>query len=332
MASSEATVRAGRSPLGLAEAFERVGQERRVDALPGVPHRDLEVRVDPFQGDLNATALRRELDRIREQVRNDLLEPLGVAQDGADLAVEDRPEANALRVGGRPHDVHRPLNDRRDDDRSHLQAHFPRDDARHVEQVLDELRLAARTPRDHFHPMGNLVGTEDALLQHPRPHQNRGERRAQLMRDYSEEGVLRAIRRLGCFPRLAFHRRYCHGLRPRMMVRPTALGTLDPMCDSPRSKLEKPDLVATILRWLRTAGLQDAQHAAVAGQERNTRHRADAFLANVLVDLVLVQDDEAALRRDPFREPLLERGVYEPPKSLPLTRSGADTRCGFGVL
>ena len=52
----------------------------------------------------------------------------------------------------------------------------------------------------------------------------------------------------------------------------------------------------------------------------------------MLVDLVLVQDDEAALRRDPFREPLLERGVYEPPKSLPLTRSGADTRCGFGVL
>src|SRR5438093_1432400 len=71
---SEAAVEPGRTAVGLLEPLEDVGQEGRADALPGVAHRDLDVGVDPFQHDLHAPALRRELDGVREQVPDDLLE------------------------------------------------------------------------------------------------------------------------------------------------------------------------------------------------------------------------------------------------------------------
>ena len=61
---AEPAVPAGGAGVGLAEAVEDERQERGGDALAGVDHVDLQVRVDPLEQDLDAAALGRELDGV----------------------------------------------------------------------------------------------------------------------------------------------------------------------------------------------------------------------------------------------------------------------------
>ena len=58
--------------------------------------------VHALQPHLHAAAARRELDGVREQVPDDLLQAVGVARDGAGPRVEDRLQADALGLGRRP--------------------------------------------------------------------------------------------------------------------------------------------------------------------------------------------------------------------------------------
>ena len=87
--------------VGLAEAVEDVRQEFGLDAHAGVDDADLDVRVDPLQQHLHLAALGRELHGVGEQVPDDLLEPCGVAGDGARERVEHLLDADALGVGRR---------------------------------------------------------------------------------------------------------------------------------------------------------------------------------------------------------------------------------------
>src|SRR5262249_61284054 len=65
---AEPAVHAARSHIALPEPLEHVRKERRVDALAGVTHGDLDVRVDALEDDLDAPAPGREPDRVRQQV------------------------------------------------------------------------------------------------------------------------------------------------------------------------------------------------------------------------------------------------------------------------
>ncbi len=78
---TESGVTSRRRAIGLAEALEQVWQKVRADALAGIDDPDLHAVVRGFDEDPNTSAFRRELDRIREQIPDHLLESASVAAD-----------------------------------------------------------------------------------------------------------------------------------------------------------------------------------------------------------------------------------------------------------
>ena len=58
---------------------------------------------DTFEHDLHAPALRRELDRIRKQVPQHLLQPVRIATHEANARVQHRLDTNVLRHRRLPH-------------------------------------------------------------------------------------------------------------------------------------------------------------------------------------------------------------------------------------
>src|SRR5439155_22697650 len=91
--------------VALVKALEDVGQDVGGDADPGVPHDDLGV-VSRAPGDHRHTAaVGGELDRVGEQVLEDLLEPGGVAPDREGAGLPLNLDADPLAVGRSPHQV-----------------------------------------------------------------------------------------------------------------------------------------------------------------------------------------------------------------------------------
>src|SRR5688500_14978864 len=86
----ETAVGPGRRAVRLLEPVEDRREEPRGDALPAVGDADLEVRPQPGEAYGDASARRRELDRVGDQVPHDLLEPVGIA-DQLVLAVDEVP-------------------------------------------------------------------------------------------------------------------------------------------------------------------------------------------------------------------------------------------------
>ena len=127
--------------IGLAEAVEHVGQKLGLDSLARIGNSEFEMRVDALHRDLHLAALGRELDRVREQVPNDLLQPAAVAEYWSRVGIQHRFDANVLGVGGRTHRVDGGADDLRQVDGGDIQPHLARNDAAHIEQVFDELRL-----------------------------------------------------------------------------------------------------------------------------------------------------------------------------------------------
>src|SRR5262245_14741350 len=123
--------------IALSEPLEDVRQEFRLDAFAVIAHDDGDVRVRAFERDFDAPAFGRELDRIREQVPDDLLQTVDVARDlaGERVQVGDYADAFGLRrrmrhiqSGGDHGDkVHR----------LYFELELAADDPSRVEQVLD---------------------------------------------------------------------------------------------------------------------------------------------------------------------------------------------------
>ena len=72
--------------VGLREPLEDVRQEGRLDALSGVGDDDDDIVAGVLHLDAHASAARRELDRVRQQVPHDLLEAVLVGDDRRELA------------------------------------------------------------------------------------------------------------------------------------------------------------------------------------------------------------------------------------------------------
>src|SRR5262249_12400145 len=85
--SQTAVLSRGRA-VGLTETGKDVREKIRTDALTGVAHGDLDLRLALSQLHLHASAPRCELDRVREQVPNDLLQALWVSEDLYNLRIE----------------------------------------------------------------------------------------------------------------------------------------------------------------------------------------------------------------------------------------------------
>jgi hypothetical protein len=160
------------SAVGLPEALEDVGQKFGADPCARVGDGDLGAVARAREPHLDRALARRELDGVREEVPEDLLETVGVAGDAARRVVEAHREADAARLGRRAHALGRRLDDGREGDGARRQAELAGDDARHVEEVVDELRLRLRVALDGFERARGDLRVELLRAQELRPAQH----------------------------------------------------------------------------------------------------------------------------------------------------------------
>ena len=193
-----------RDALRLAEAIERERQELRRDALAGVGDDDaascvvaLEVHGDappsgvnltPFASRFHTTCCSRA-GSPTTRASSPSPRPPGVR---ACASAAGRTVSTASRTTSASCD------------RLGLEAQAAADDARHVEDVVDETRLGLARALQHVEPAGHLLGPDLPLPQERDPVHHRRQRRAQLVRHRRQELVLQAARllRLGVEPRV----------------------------------------------------------------------------------------------------------------------------------
>ena len=167
-------------------------------AMPTPLSRTVELARRPRrrQRHVDASALRRELHGVREQVPDDLLQPVGVADHAharASMSALDRRSAWPARR--RPDRRRSPLDDGREVDRRDVEPQLAGDDARDVEEVLDEAHLRAGVALDAAErALARLRRSSGAARRICEPAEDRVERRAQLVRQRGEELVLEAVR------------------------------------------------------------------------------------------------------------------------------------------
>src|SRR5262249_50889822 len=127
--------------ITLTKTVEHVRQEIRGNTYTAVLDNDLDVGVDSLQHDLDPAARGRELHRVREEVPQHLLQPVGIAAPPADAGIEQLLNPDLLGV--------RALSDRLDGAVDHFvelqgldfEMDLSRNDPAHVQQVVDDLRL-----------------------------------------------------------------------------------------------------------------------------------------------------------------------------------------------
>src|SRR5207253_1335811 len=100
-AQTEAALGARTRRITLPEPVEDVREEGPGDPLARVPDGQARAVVEGLEADLDAPLRRGELDGVREQVREDLLDAGGVAHDGVGGAVDPRLELDAALHGAR---------------------------------------------------------------------------------------------------------------------------------------------------------------------------------------------------------------------------------------
>ena len=159
-------------------------------------------RAGAWTRSVHAAALGRELDGVREQVPDHLLQAVRVARD-LDRAVGSTVASRLtrLRVGGDAHRLDRPASTTGPSvDASARRGAASRDDPAHVEEVLDELRLRARAPLDASASAAldpRCSGPLSRCASESAQPSDGVERRAQLVRHVGHELVLGAVGQLG---------------------------------------------------------------------------------------------------------------------------------------
>lgn len=134
-----------------------MGEVLRRDPRPAVPHGDAGVAGAPAlclldlvgypggilvtrdsERDLDHPALRRELERVREQVRDGLVELVGVEVGDDRLVGGLEAERDAEALGQRGERLRERVQERPELGAAGAQAHLPRVGLRHIEDLVDE--------------------------------------------------------------------------------------------------------------------------------------------------------------------------------------------------
>ena len=102
---------------------------------------DLHLGSPPLQPHLDLATGGRELERVDEQVRDDLLDADWIAGDRRRRRMEHEIEANPFRFSPRAGVCDGYLDHGSERERPDLKPQRPRNDPGYVEEVLDELRL-----------------------------------------------------------------------------------------------------------------------------------------------------------------------------------------------
>ena len=104
---------------------------------------------------------------------------------------------NLLGGGRRRDGVDAAVRHRREIDRLQLETDVAGHAARHVQDVVDELRLRLGVPLDRLDRPPRLLRLELTRGEDARPSKDGAERRAQLVRDRREEFVLQPVQLIG---------------------------------------------------------------------------------------------------------------------------------------
>ena len=112
-------------------------------------------------------------------------------------------ELNPFDVRGGPQSINSRFDNRREIQRMQIETKIPGDDARNVEQVVDQTRLRTRVTLDSFNRARRIRSFNLAVSNHRRPTENRSQRRAQLVRERGEKLVFQTIRFFSVLPRVA---------------------------------------------------------------------------------------------------------------------------------
>src|SRR5262249_49780979 len=113
------------------------------DADAGVAHRDVNLAAFDPRADLDPAALWGELDRVGEQVEEDLLDLPLVGAHGADLAVDRLGEGDAAADRARAARGEGVVDGDGQRDGRQLELHAPGLDLRQVEDVVDQREQVA---------------------------------------------------------------------------------------------------------------------------------------------------------------------------------------------
>ena len=193
---AEAETRDRPARVGLTESIEDVRQARGGNALARVPHLEDGLASRAAQREIHAALVGCELDGVRQEVREDLLQAVGIRDDGPHRLVDVDTQSD--RLGGRRglHGLDGRRHHRRRLDLARRDPQLAGDDARDVEQVLDALGERGRVALDRLQrPLAALL-VEAAAAQPPDPAHERVQRCAQLVRERGQELVLGAPGRL----------------------------------------------------------------------------------------------------------------------------------------
>jgi hypothetical protein len=148
-----------------------------------------------MDGHADAPASRRELEGIRHQVVEHLLDPRRVAV--CPDVVEFHDHVVVVQRAGHPQPREVPLHDSREGHGDELRRHLPRLQARQIEEVIEQPRQVLRLPADDGAGAdGRVVGRADPIEQTDRT-RYRAERVPELVREDRQELVLRATRSFG---------------------------------------------------------------------------------------------------------------------------------------
>src|SRR5215831_9087698 len=153
-------------------------QKFPIYAQSGVGHAQDRFRTFYADTRFDASALRSELDRIAEQVPDDLLQPIGIAEDDCRFGPDVDCEVEVLRFKSGTHALSRSLKDRAELGFARLQTQISGDHPRHVEQIVDQLRLRARIALDDVERPDLACVVELSAAQQLRPAEYRIERGA----------------------------------------------------------------------------------------------------------------------------------------------------------
>ena len=100
-AQAEAPRPSGRGRIGLSETVEDVRQELGRNSLAGVGDDNPHALVVGGHGHVDAAAGARELDRVVNQIPENLLDATAIRRDARQVGVTGRGQPDAFRVGGR---------------------------------------------------------------------------------------------------------------------------------------------------------------------------------------------------------------------------------------
>jgi hypothetical protein len=148
----------------------------------------------PNEAHGNTSATRRELHRVRQQIPEDLLEPIGISDERLPAPAEVGHELDALRGGGRSNHVDGRLDHGDDVAWLGVEADLPGSDPRRIQHVGHEPGEHTTVPIDDFGGPLTRGRLDTGRPQDVRVAHDGVQWRAQFMREHRQEILLRPVR------------------------------------------------------------------------------------------------------------------------------------------